>query len=385
MSNSVPTVYLHVVDNVVSKLREVVVNETGDDSVLGELQALWELKMMQCGVIKGPIERNSTPSGSGVPTPVHDLNVPYEGTGEYATPTADMLFTPTPLQTPMQTPLPVEPSQYQYSPAGQGEYGTASDTAADVKSGKMASYGQQPSPWPNQRPLGVDVNVAYEEAREEDGGGISEPQPPMKDFFTVPSGKRKRDELPSLFFPNGYIPQQDGSGDVFLECSLHQKVPTAKNSSNDVHVENLQEALKYQQRKKADASIASMIKMKQVVLTIPQHDGFDDVYDDVVRTEDYNTPSCYDTLPGNDVGSLKPTKGEAIEDDEPPLNEDDDEDDLDDLEQGDEEPSINDLVLAQFEKVNRTKSRWKCILKDGIMRLNDKDVLFTKANGEFDF
>lgn len=30
-------------------------------------------------------------------------------------------------------------------------------------------------------------------------------------------------------------------------------------------------------------------------------------------------------------------------------------------------------------KVTRTKSRWKCILKDGIMHINNKDILFNKV------
>ena len=50
--------------------------------------------MMQAGAISGPIERSST-SKQLVPgglTPVHDLNVPYEGTEEYETPTAEILF-----------------------------------------------------------------------------------------------------------------------------------------------------------------------------------------------------------------------------------------------------------------------------------------------------
>lgn len=52
------------------------------------------------------------------------------------------------------------------------------------------------------------------------------------------------------------------------------------------------------------------------------------------------------------VGTPKPAKNEAAEDDEPPLNEDDDdEEDLDDLEHGEEEPSTQHLVLAQFDKV----------------------------------
>ncbi|XP_043693632.1 transcription initiation factor IIA subunit 1-like [Telopea speciosissima] len=387
MATSVSAVYLNVVDAVVNKLREEFINEGVDESVLTELQGLWELKMVQCGVIDGPIERNSASRGSGVPTPVHDLNVPYEATEEYETPTAEMLFPPTPLQTPIQTPLPGEPGGYQYIPGGNAEYGAVSDSgpAADIKIRKPAPYMQPPSPLMTQRPLGVDVNVAYEEAREEDeGGGMSQPQPPMKDFFMMTSGKRKREEYPPHLLPNGYIPQQDGSADVSLDCFSQATVPTLKNSANEDHSETLDDRLKIQERRNADDTIASIIKMRQASATIPQHDGYDDIYNDGVRTEDYNTPSYYDALPGNEVGTPKPTKTEALEDDEPPLNEDDD-DELDDLDQGDEEPSINHLVLAQFEKVSRTKSRWKCILKDGVMRLNNKDILFTKANGEFDF
>ena len=54
--------------------------------------------------------------------------------------------------------------------------------------------------------------------------------------------------------------------------------------------------------------------------------------------------------PTPSVGTPKPSRGEAADDDEPPLNEDDD-DDLDDLEQGEEEPHTQHLVLAQFDKV----------------------------------
>jgi transcription initiation factor TFIIA large subunit len=51
---------------------------------------------MQAGVLSGPIVRSSAnkqlvPGGL---TPVHDLNVPYEGTEEYETPTAEILFPP---------------------------------------------------------------------------------------------------------------------------------------------------------------------------------------------------------------------------------------------------------------------------------------------------
>ena len=109
-----------------------------------------------------------------------------------------------------------------------------------------------------------------------------------------------------------------------------------------------------------------------------------------------------------------PIPNEPVDDDDDePLNEDDD-DELDDLEQG-EDVNTAHLVLAQFDKVQslqnhivysgfffnddnlilkiclydtqvtRTKSRWKCTLKDGIMRVNNKDILFNKVRIPYHF
>ncbi|ERN08010.1 hypothetical protein AMTR_s00012p00256620 [Amborella trichopoda] len=219
-NGGVSGVYIHVIEDVVNKVREEFVNVGADENVLNELQSLWELKMMQCGAIQGPLDRNCAPRMPGPITPVHDLNVPYEGSEEYQTPTAEMLFPPTPLQTPIQTPLPgnLEPAVYQYLPAGSGDYGPMHDTGSggDVKGARPSPYMQAPSPWANQRPLGVDVNVAYVEGQEEEEGGISQQSMP-KDFLMMPPGKRKREDYGSHYLSNGYnIPQQDGSGDITL-------------------------------------------------------------------------------------------------------------------------------------------------------------------------
>ncbi|XP_068645824.1 transcription initiation factor IIA large subunit-like isoform X2 [Aristolochia californica] len=396
MAASVSSVYLHVVDSVVSKLRQEFTNEGVDDSVLNELQSLWELKMLQCGAIQGPIERNPA-SRAHVPTPVRDLNVPYEGPEEYETPTAEMLFPPTPLQTPIPTPLPVEPVAYQYFPPAPSEYGIGPDdgTLPEAKGRRppaflQPSQSQSPSPSPststcmNQRPLGVDVNVAYDEAREEEGGGGGGiTQPPMKDFFTSKSGKRKREDLPPHFLPSGYIPQQDGSGDDILGRSLQEKVLLV-SYLNKESIAPIHDRLSIQNSNDADAAVA-LVKLMHTTRKVPQKDGQEDVYENGLSNEEYNTGAYYDPLTPHTSGTPKMAKGEALEDEEPPLNEDDDDDDLDDLEGGDEELNTSHLVLAQFEKVNRTKSRWKCTLKDGIMRLNNRDIMFTKATGEFDF
>jgi hypothetical protein len=58
--------------------------------------------------------------------------------------------------------------------------------------------------------------------------------------------------------------------------------------------------------------------------------------------------------------------------------------DLDD-EEDDEEPDTDDFVLCQYEKVTRVKNKRKANLKDGIMHINGKDYVFSKATGEFDW
>ncbi|KAM7257694.1 hypothetical protein ACFE04_013435 [Oxalis oulophora] len=372
-SSATSNIYIHVIEDVIQKVREEFVNNLGPgETTLTELQAMWEMKMMQAGAISGPIDRNSnqrlTPGG---PTPVHDLNVPYEGTEEYETPTAEMLFPPTPGQTPMPTPLPgtaattplpgnattplpgsTDNSSMFNIPTGSSDYPTpVSDSGvnADSKGGRGSSYMQSPSPFWTTPRVPLDVNVAYVEGREDAERGTSSNQPRTQDFFTTPAGKRKRDELPPQYQNGGYIPQQDGAGD-----------------------------------------------MKSAALQIPQLDGpIPDPYDDELSTpniynyqgvvnEDYNIAST--PAPELAAGTpAPPTQNDAIEDgsDDESLNEDDD-DDLDHVGEG-EELSTQHLVLAQFEKVTRAKNRWKCTLKNGIMHINDKDILFNKATGEFIF
>jgi hypothetical protein len=92
------------------------------------------------------------------------------------------------------------------------------------------------------------------------------------------------------------------------------------------------------------------------------------------------------------------------DDDDDDLDDDDDGDDiLNDDEDGDgeggeaeplgsgddisdEDPSdlfnTENVVVCQYDKIMRTRNKWKFHLKDGIMNLNGKDYVFQKASGE---
>ncbi|RYQ94201.1 hypothetical protein Ahy_B08g089084 [Arachis hypogaea] len=309
-------VYIDVIEDVIVKVRDEFINNAGPgEEVLKELQALWESKMIQAGVLVAPIERSSGTKTN--PGAVHDLNVPYEGNEEYETPTAEMLFPPTPLQTPMQTPLPgtVDNSMYNI-PTGPSDY-TSSGNDADVKGGQPSPYVQQlpPSPWMNQRPS-LDVNVAYDDGRDEAGRGTSN-QPLTQEFFKAPMGKRKRDDLASQYNnADGYIPQQDGAGDS-ASGSFEVEVCGGGISIN---------ARLITSKEKIPADLV------RPTSRIPQLDGPIPFDDDMIST-----------------------------------------------------PNTTTLQIHRLLLVTRTKSRWKCTLKDGIMHINNKDILFNKATGEFDF
>ncbi|OXB42169.1 hypothetical protein B1J92_J07106g [Nakaseomyces glabratus] len=60
-------------------------------------------------------------------------------------------------------------------------------------------------------------------------------------------------------------------------------------------------------------------------------------------------------------------------------------DDSDDnylISEGEDEGPDENIILCLYDKVTRTKARWKCTLKDGIATVNRKDYSFQKAQVE---
>ena len=54
-------------------------------------------------------------------------------------------------------------------------------------------------------------------------------------------------------------------------------------------------------------------------------------------------------------------------------------------EDGDDAGVDKSIVLCMYEKVHRTKNKWKCQLKDGVISIQGKDWVFNRANGEFEW
>ncbi|EEQ33667.1 transcription factor IIA subunit alpha [Microsporum canis] len=77
--------------------------------------------------------------------------------------------------------------------------------------------------------------------------------------------------------------------------------------------------------------------------------------------------------------------GVKKDEDEDAINSDlDDPDDLLDDEQG-EDDAVGQVMLCTYDKVQRVKSKWKCVLKDGILTSDGREYVFHKGTGEFEW
>ncbi|KAJ1720594.1 transcription factor IIA subunit alpha [Coemansia erecta] len=84
------------------------------------------------------------------------------------------------------------------------------------------------------------------------------------------------------------------------------------------------------------------------------------------------------------AGSSRNNGSTAVEAAEDAINSDLDDTDEEDENDGDGEDTEH-IVLCQYDKVTRSKNKWKCVLRDGIMLINGRDYLFQKANGDFEW
>ncbi|KFY49814.1 hypothetical protein V496_09778 [Pseudogymnoascus sp. VKM F-4515 (FW-2607)] len=74
----------------------------------------------------------------------------------------------------------------------------------------------------------------------------------------------------------------------------------------------------------------------------------------------------------------------AEDDDEDAINSDlDDPDDPKSDDSGDDETP--QVMLCMYDKVQRVKNKWKCVMKDGVLTINGKDYVFHKASGEYEW
>lgn len=106
-----------------------------------------------------------------------------------------------------------------------------------------------------------------------------------------------------------------------------------------------------------------------------QLDGANDTSDEEEEEDDFQDND--EDKDDNDDDLADEDNDDAGEEEEP-LNSDDDVSD----EEVSENFEIDNVVVCQYDKISRSRNRWKFHLKDGIMNLQGKDYVFQKAVGD---
>ncbi|NXJ12036.1 TF2AY factor, partial [Odontophorus gujanensis] len=121
---------------------------------------------------------------------------------------------------------------------------------------------------------------------------------------------------------------------------------------------------------------------KEVVLT---KDSEENEFIDIIQSEDLKILEGEEDEEVDSISSLESVSSscgneepqtDIVEED--PLNSDDDVSDLDVADLFD----TNNIIVCQYEKIHRSKNKWKFFLKDGVMSFDGKDYVFAKAVGD---
>ncbi|KAJ8951453.1 hypothetical protein NQ318_006884 [Aromia moschata] len=173
------------------------------------------------------------------------------------------------------------------------------------------------------------------------------------------------------------IPSVPGSGDghrilsidvpeVFLQGHHLKSILTGQNHVNTAFLKHQQSVFELNSLSRGDG---------QRLQEIPQRDGPADSTDDEEDASDVSDNDGEDDK--EEEEEMEDDSGAVAE--EEPLNSGDDVSDADGTEESFETENV---IVCQYDKISRSRNRWKFHLKDGIMNLNGEDFIFQKANGD---
>nr|DBA14634.1 TPA: hypothetical protein GDO54_005570 [Pyxicephalus adspersus] len=347
-ANPVPKLYRSVIEDVINDVRELFLDEGVDEQVLMELKTLWENKLMQSKAVDGfHSEEQQLLLQSQQQQHQHQQHhvQPHpqqQQTAAHQTQAQQVLIPATHqgLSTPcnqisaaataatLALPAGVTPVQQLITNSGQ--------LLQVVRAANGAQYILQP-----QQPMVLQQQMIP----QMQPGGV---QAPVIQQVLAP--------LP------GGLPQQTGviiQPQQILFTGNKQVIPTTVSApqaptQGQLSVANPQQPQQGQQ---------------QAPLVL-QVDGAGDTSseDDEDEDEDYDDEEEED----------KEKDGEDGQVEEEPLNSEDDVSD----EEGQELFDTENVVVCQYDKIHRSKNKWKFHLKDGIMNLNGRDFVFSKAIGD---
>ncbi|XP_043079420.1 TFIIA-alpha and beta-like factor [Puntigrus tetrazona] len=335
-ANSLPKLYLSVIEDVIESIRELFSDEGVEERVLDNLRQLWESKVIQSKAVEGFIKDNN-PSSFVLQLPTNysqslhkptvvipaAQNVPSFSSKASSCASVATFSLPAGITYPVQIPAGVTLQ-------------TASGHLYKVNVPVMVTRGAQHVLKPLSQPGAMALSSALTQR--------SDPAPAV------------RESLPS---PDEFT--LDG-----IEFSPQLSAQQTQ-SSDDGPPEP-----------QADVKLETDLNFNQL-LDITQLDGVADSSSGTEEDDDDNDDDDLGLVGENEfLGMINATEEEELEEEEDPLNSGDDVSEQDIPEIFDTE----NVIVCQYDKIHRSKNRWKFYLKDGVMCYGGKDYVFSKAVGE---
>ncbi|XP_062864619.1 TFIIA-alpha and beta-like factor [Trichomycterus rosablanca] len=448
-SNSLPKLYLSIIDDVIENVREMFLDEGVEESVLDELRQLWESKVLQSKAVEG-FSKDINPSNFVLQLPANYSQALQKPTAPVAFParqhaqnitskagSSGLIATfslPPGVTYPVQIPAGVTlqtasghfykvnvPVMVTQAPGCQRIPSQANPPQVEQRN--LPNVVQNV---PAQVPPLCSQNLAFPQAPKP----LLHPQHQSQILQPQSSQVPQSSSVPVTPEPKPQ-PSPETPGEFTLDGIDFNLQPLDMSTPTSLSAEQmLENAVKAEQKATADmintedtlsnflpdleGTPNGAIKLEMDLLRdynfneladIPQLDGtcdssseqgegeqeqeLDEEDQGAVGENEFFGIINAEALKAlrNTGGSSDANSRSSSDSDEPELVEEEEEDPLnsgDDVSEQDI-PEIFDtenVIVCQYDKIHRSKNRWKFYLKDGVMCYSGKDYVFSKAVGE---
>uniref|UniRef100_S4RL05 General transcription factor IIA, 1 n=1 Tax=Petromyzon marinus TaxID=7757 RepID=S4RL05_PETMA len=355
-----PKLYTAVIEDVVQNLKDIFLDEGVDEHVLQELKQLWESKLMQSKALESlQQQENLMIARAQQPHPQNKKPSPTVAVVRPQTTAAGVLPDQRNVQMTTTTVVSAEKSFSSHN----GMFAATPVATMTLPTGVISPF--------QVTALSQGMIGRMPVVVSQGGQQIVSPQflqhiQQMQQFQQVPQMQQGAVEAPPFM-------QQGQSGQPGQLQILQQLPPVCVNVQmlwlhTHTQVSQLEATLPQQ---------PTVLQLQQVSQAQTQGQTPPPVIIQVDGAGDTSSEDDYDEEEedkdkDDDLGE----EAEHVE--EEPLNSEDDVSD----EEGTELFETDNVVVCQYDKIHRSKNKWKFHLKDGIMNLNGRDFVFSRATGD---
>ncbi|KAK9531053.1 hypothetical protein VZT92_010504 [Zoarces viviparus] len=372
-SNPVPKLYKSVIEDVINEVRELFLDEGVDEQVLLELKTLWENKLLQSKAVEGfHTEEQAALQAAQQQQQQVQQHVQHVQQVTQPAQAQQVILPPQQQQQAPQQQVIVQDSKILQHMSATGMSAAATAATLALPTG-VTPYQQ----------LITSQGQILQVVRAPNGAQyIIQPQQQILLQQPMQPGGVQAPVIQQVLAPlQGGLPQQTG---VIIQP---QQIVLASGNKVQGNTQVMQAAALAQQPGQAVTAQVQQVQQVQSaaapqVLPQPQAQQQQppmilqaDGTGDTSSEEDEDEEEEYDE---DEEEEKDKDGGEDGQVEEEPLNSGDDVSDEEDQELFDTE----NVVVCQYDKIHRSKNKWKFHLKDGIMNLNGRDYVFSKAIGD---